>query len=297
MIQFNPVKLSDKSLLQPFLYENQEFLCNWSFPNMILWSETYRPHYTFINNMLVGLTMKDNNPVYGFPIGKGDIKPVMESLMAHAEVNNHPFKMAFLTEEMKQTVENLYPNQFEFEEKRDAFDYIYNVNDLLYLTGKKYQPKRNHINQFKKNYSYIYSPLNASDISDCLEMQKLWCIENECYIKENCMLKMENCAVEKALTLFDKMDMKGGVLRVDNKVIAFTIGQALNNYVFEVNIEKALRDYHGAYPMINQQFVEHEMQGYQYVNREEDVNDDGIRKAKLSYHPVILLKKYIATKL
>ena len=190
---------------------------------------------------------------------------------------------------MKEMLEAMYPNQFEFEERRENFDYIYNVEDLLHLKGKKYQAKRNHINQFKKSYNYTYSPLRYEDVDECLAMHEMWKAEND-HGLENCLLEQESCAVEIALKIFPYLDLKGGVLRVDNKTVAFTIGQALNDKIFDVQIEKGLKAYHGVYPTINQLFVEHEMQSFQYVNREEDVNDPGLRQSKLSYHPSILLK-------
>lgn len=295
MLEFKPVTLADKSLLEPILYQNPYLLCNWSFSNTILWHEAFLPHYTFINDMLVLALLKDKDrPVYNFPVGHGDPKPVIDTLITHAQKNNYLFKMVHLTDEMKAIVETIYPDQFEFEEKREAFDYIYHVQDLLHLTGKKYQAKRNHINKFKKTYPYTYASLTKEDVPECLAVLKKWTEENDCG-PDNCMWDQEVCATEIAFDIFDQLEMKGGVLRVDNKVVAFTFGHALNEKVFDVQIEKALTEYHGVYAMINQQFVEHEMQDFLYVNREEDVNDPGLRKAKLSYYPAILLKKYIAT--
>lgn len=295
MLQFIPVTLSDKSLLELHLYENPHLLCNWSFSNMILWNEAFLPHYTFINDMLILAVLKDkNSPLYNFPIGKGDVKTAIDTLIIFAQKNKQTFKMVYLTDEMKNALESLYPNQFEFEEKRDNFDYIYLVENLLHLKGKKYQAKRNHINRFKKNYQYSYAPLTKGDIPECLEVLKLWMEENNCG-PDNCLMEQETCAAELALIIYNQLDMKGGVLRVEGKVVAFTLGKALNDKVFDVQMEKALKEYHGAYAMINQQFVEHEMQNYLYVNREEDVNDPGLRQAKLSYYPAILLKKYVAT--
>lgn len=295
MLQFQPVKLSDKTLLQPLLYQNPYLLCNWSFSNMILWNDAFKPHYTFIDDMLILANLKDENtPMFNFPIGNGNAQPAIDKLITASKQNNYTFKMVYLTVEMKEMLEAMYPNQFEFEERRENFDYIYNVEDLLHLKGKKYQAKRNHINQFKKSYNYTYSPLRYEDVDECLAMHEMWKAEND-HSLENCLLEQESCAVEIALKIFPYLDLKGGVLRVDNKTVAFTIGQALNDKIFDVQIEKGLKAYHGVYPTINQLFVEHEMQSFQYVNREEDVNDPGLRQSKLSYHPSILLKKYFAT--
>ncbi|MFA7401324.1 MAG: phosphatidylglycerol lysyltransferase domain-containing protein [Bacteroidales bacterium] len=295
MLTFKAVTLSDQAVLQPLLYQNPSLLCNWSFSNMILWEEAFHPHYAFINDMLILAVMKDKTkPIFNFPIGNGNVKETIDHLLAYTKQAGMAFRMANLTDEMKSIIEESYPQQFNFEERRDQFDYIYKVEDLLYLKGKKYQAKRNHINKFIKSYNYHYSPLTTKDVAECWEMQNQWIEENDCG-GDNCLMELEHCAVKIALELFDRLNMKGGVLRIDNRVVAFTLGQALNANVFDVQIEKALKQYHGAYPMINQQFVEHEMQNYLYVNREEDLNEPGLRQAKLSYHPTLLLKKYVAT--
>lgn len=295
MITFKPVRLTDQTLLQPILQQNPSLLCNWNFSNMIIWSEAFAPYYTFINDMLILAVMKDkNNPLFNFPIGNNNIKESMDALIAYTRETKIVFRLVNLTDDMKNIIEEIYPQQFTFEERRDQFDYIYKVEDLLYLKGKKYQSKRNHINQFKNSYSYQYTPMSAADISACAEMHTLWMEENDCG-GDNCLLELEYCAVRIALKLFDELSLKGGVLRVDNQVVAFTIGQAINDKIFDVQVEKALKQYQGAYTMINQQFVEHEMQHFTYVNREEDLNEAGLRQAKLSYHPSILLKKHMAT--
>jgi hypothetical protein len=135
--------------------------------------------------------------------------------------------------------------------------------------------------------------MREEDIPACLEMHRQWSILH-CQ-KENTTLESESCATRKALQLFNQLELKGGVLRVDGKVIAFTLGQAINPTTFDICIEKALSDYEGAYPMINQQFLKHQLSNYIYVNREEDLGEEGLRKAKLSYHPLKLVSKYNAT--
>jgi hypothetical protein len=164
------------------------------------------------------------------------------------------------------------------------------MQDLLLLQGKKYQPKRNHINKFKKLYNYQYNNMTQEDIPECIEMHKQWVLTH-CK-RGSTGFDNETCATSKALQLFSKLELKGGVLRVDGKVVAFTIGSAINHSTFDVCIEKALPCYDGAYSMINQQFVEHQLTAYQYINREEDAGEEGLRKAKLSYHPVKLIDKY-----
>ena len=126
-------------------------------------------------------------------------------------------------------------------------------------------------------------------------MNLKWCALYGCSDDEG--LKKERCAVENAFAHFEAEGLLGGLLREETggPVIAYTMGRPLNSDTFIVHIEKAFHDIQGAYPLINQQFVEHNCQGFTYVNREDDTGAEGLRKAKLSYRPAILLDKYYAT--
>lgn len=125
-------------------------------------------------------------------------------------------------------------------------------------------------------------------------MAELWCMFNNCGGDDS--KKSEFCVTKNSIRKFEELGLIGGVLRVDGEIVAFTIGEPVNEDTFVVHIEKAFSAVDGAYPMINQQFVEHELQGkYKYVNREEDLGVEGLRKAKLSYKPAFLIEKGIAT--
>jgi hypothetical protein len=293
MLSFKLIKLEDKSVLQPFVSQLPHQLCNFTFTNMIIWGNLYSPAYTIVDEMLVIISQPPGKHYFNFPLGFGEIKPVMDKLIRYAKEKEIPFKMTSVTDEMKILLEEYYPDQFLFSYSRDYSDYLYNTQPLIHLQGKKYQAKRNHINKFKKLYNYQYHPMGEADLEECLEMHQQWAILH-CK-KENTSVGSDNCATRKALQLFKRLDLKGGVLRVDGKVIAFTLGQAINDTTFDICVEKALSDYEGAYPMINQQFLEDQVSEYPYVNREEDMGEEGLRKAKLSYHPFKIVSKYKAT--
>lgn len=291
---FKSIKLEDKNLLQPIISNIPYQLCNFTFSNMIIWGATYSPAYCMIDGMLCIISQPNEKKYFNFPLGKGNEKQVINQLIVYAGQQGIPFKMINITEEMKTKLEVFYPDKFKFSFSEDYSDYIYNVEDLLYLQGKKYQPKRNHINKFKRLYpDYTYNSMTINDVKDCFDMHKQWA-KNHCE-HWNKTLENETCATKKALFLFDQLDMKGGVLRVNGKVAAFTLGQPINNYIFDICIEKALPEYEGAYPMINQLFLEDKISQYTFVNREEDLGEEGLRRAKLSYYPVKQIVKYGAT--
>jgi len=293
MLVFKNLTIENRAEIQPMLLQSSYPLSNFSFANQVIWAETFHPKFTIIDDMLISLFRIKKESYFHFPIGKGDVKSALDEMMKYAKKMNTPCCIAALTEDMKLFLETNFPNQFTFTTSRNFYDYLHKTKDLIELKGKQYQSKRNHINKFKKMYSYVYAPITYRDIDDCLETHEQWIDEQDCGGKR-CTFEQETCAVKIALNLFDKIGMQGGLMRVDGKVIAFTLGQAISDTVYDICIEKALSEYEGAYAIINQQFLEHQVADYLFVNREEDLGIEGLRKAKLSYHPYQLIPKYSA---
>ena len=177
----------------------------------------------------------------------------------------------------------------------DTFSLKDNIFLPLVLSGKKYHGKKNHTNKFKKLYpNWQYERLNDSNVEECFQMALKWRNLNGCEDDEE--KNSEMCVTLNSLRLYKELNLIGGLLRVGDEIVAFTIGEAVNDDTFVVHIEKAYADIEGAYTMINQQFVEHEVAGkYKYTNREDDVGEEGLRKAKLSYKPVFMVEKGVVT--
>jgi hypothetical protein len=176
---------------------------------------------------------------------------------------------------------------------RDQSDYIYLVKDLTKLEGRKYHRKRNHIKQFKEKYSYQYLSLTPEWISESLRLETDWCDLRHCELVLG--LANESVAIKEALTHFDQLNMKGGAILIDGKLEAFTLGEPLNPETVVIHIEKANPVFEGLYPLINQVFLENEWSAHLYVNREQDLGEEGLRKAKESYFPHHMIHKYILT--
>ncbi|MDR2585019.1 MAG: phosphatidylglycerol lysyltransferase domain-containing protein, partial [Prevotellaceae bacterium] len=177
--------------------------------------------------------------------------------------------------------------------ERDSWDYIYKVDDLSTLQGKRYQSKRNHIARFTELPDWRYEPIGGANITECIEMNSAWCHLMGC--TENKSLHMETCAAEMGLQNFDALGLDGALLRLSGKVVAYTLGEPINSDTFIVHVEKAFPDIRGAYPTINREFMRNLGTGFVYVNREDDVGDEGLRRAKESYHPVFMEEKYLLT--
>ncbi|WP_373720432.1 DUF2156 domain-containing protein, partial [Bacteroides heparinolyticus] len=149
-----------------------------------------------------------------------------------------------------------------------------------------------HVNKFKRTYNYEYTPITPDRIQECLDLEAIWCKANNCDQHEG--TGNERRALVYALHHFDELGLMGGILHVDGKIVAFTFGMPINQDTFGVHVEKADTSIDGAYAMINHEFAKHIPEQYIYINREEDLGIEGLRKAKLSYQPAIILDKYMA---
>jgi hypothetical protein len=225
------------------------------------------------------------------PIGNGNLKELLNTLIASTESEGQPFAMLGICPDMKAYLENAFPGKFTFDIDRNHSDYIYLREDLATLKGKKYQPKRNHINKFKKEYTYQYASIASGNIQDCLLLEAEWQKAND--QKQGEDASDENQAVQYALDHFEELGLTGGILYANGKVAAFTYGMPINQDTFGVHVEKADVTVNGAYPMINYEFANRIPEQYIYINREEDLGIEGLRKAKCSYYPKILLDKYV----
>lgn len=291
-VQFKRPELEDKELIQSYFSQFPSRSCEKTFANSYLWSRHYKTTFAIVENTLV-FKWEDEELKFSYPIGNPeDVKRTLEILKKHAEEIGKPFILYHVTEELFAQLEEWYPERFQIEYDRDVADYVYESEKLATLAGKKLHAKRNHINKFKATYeNWSYETMTKDNVEECFQMALKWREQNGC--EEDAEKKAELCVTLNSLRLLEELGQVGGVLRVDGEVIAFTIGEPISADTFVVHIEKAFAEIQGAYPMINQQFVEHECMNYKYINREEDTGSEGLRKAKLSYRPVFLVEKGI----
>jgi len=173
---------------------------------------------------------------------------------------------------------------------RDNSDYLYNTSDLITLKGKKYDGKRNHINKFGRLHSFEYVPLECRYLDECTRIMEEWCRDKDCKCQEGDYC--ERYANIELLRNFRSLGCKGALIKMDGEFAAFTVGEQLNSDTAVIHIEKAIQA-DGLYTVINQQFVMNEWSDTTYINREQDLGLEGMRKAKLSYHPCRMIDKYL----
>ena len=249
--------------------------------------------YAVIDNFLVFKFWAGEQLAYMMPVGSGDLKAILRELIEDADKEKRNFCMLGVCSNMRADLEAILPGQFTFTENRDYADYIYLRSDLATLKGKKFQAKRNHINRFRNTYpDYEYTPITPDRIQECLDLEAEWCKVNNCDQQEG--TGNERRALIYALHNFEALGLTGGILHVNGKIVAFTFGMPINHETFGVHVEKADTNIDGAYAMINNEFANHIPEQYIYINREEDLGLEGLRKAKLSYQPVTILEKYMA---
>ncbi len=292
MLGFRRADFSDFEGIKAIVHSFDELSCELSEINLLLWQNIYCFEFCIYDNMLFTKNCVDGVITFGIPFSR-DIEKAINILRRYCTENNFTLKFFAVQGERLRLFKEKFGNGFNYQPVRDSFEYIYDRQALAQLVGKKYHSKRNHISGFMKKYNWKYERLSEQNVDDVKLMLSKWYEDNG--EKQN-----ENMRAEQ-IGLFNILDNKlynkyiGGILKVDDRVVAFTLGCKINDNVFDVNIEKALSEFEGAYAMINNIFVSAELDGFKYVNREEDMGIEGLRKAKLSYRPIILLEKYVVT--
>ena len=289
-MDFHPIFLQDKAWIEQLLSYANYNSCEYSFSSIFNWSGVHRTEIARVGDYGV-LRTAFKGYSYLYPFGRGDVAPVIEQMIQDAAAHGSPLLLSLVLEPMKQELEMLFPDRFVFREEREYFDYIYTFESLATLKGRNLSGKRNHVNIFQRTYpNWSFEQITAQTLPECWQMNQEW--EQENGGNTDAGLTQEQRALRSAFDNFFEEGLVGGLVRVDGKVIAYTMGRPLNSDTFVVHFEKALSGYNGAYQMINQQFVQHCCQGYSYINREDDAGVEGLRRAKLSYRPQMLVKKY-----
>lgn len=293
-IDFKRPELEDKEIISSYFAKAPSRSCERTFANVYLWSRHYHVKYAIVEDALVFVD-DEFELAYAYPAGEPEaVKRALEKLMEYSKEQDVPFKLYNVTEENFAQLEEFYPGRFTVEYDRDEADYVYEREKLDTLAGKKLHGKRNHINKFKSLYEdWSYESLSDDNVEECFQMALKWRNQNGCDDDEG--KNAEMCVTLNSLRLYKQLEMVGGMIRVNGQIVAFCIGEPVCEDTFVVHVEKAFSDVEGAYPMINQQFVQHECMDYMYVNREEDTGAEGLRKAKLSYRPVFLVEKGVVT--
>ena len=291
MIDFLPLDLNKKAEYDRLLQCAGERGCEYSFVNLYLWG---RQKAAFLQDHLVFFSQFHRRSVYPFPVGLGDKKAVLDAVIRDAKKRGIPCRLTGLTHDDCAALEQLYPGQFRYHFDRDSFDYVYAIEDLADLKGKKFQKKRNHLNRFwAENPDAVLEPITDENCPQAIELVERW-YQLRQQADPHADFQMEHAAITKALRQRKALALDGLILKCDGKPVAMTMGSRLNENTFDIHFEKALDIADGAYAAINNGFARYLREKYpdvQFLNREDDMGLEGLRKAKLSYNPHHMIEK------
>ena len=296
-LEFRRIEITDKQRAEECLRKSNFRGCEYTFGNNYVWRNVYNVEVCFSHGMYFCKFGRGNDIKFNFPAGGGDVREAVEPIMEYCRENGIAPRIG-ANKQITELITAQYPEALA-EYQRDLSDYVYLAEDLETLKGKKYHGKRNHLNRFYEN-DWSFEPMTPENIPECIAMNERWCEENitDCDVAddENEQSKREEqCIVRCSFKHFDELGYVGSVLRVNGGVQAFTFGEPSASDCFVVHVEKALRDYQGAYTAVNAEFVKSLGGKFTYINREEDTGAENLRRAKLSYHPVFLEDKFDIT--
>lgn len=298
LIPFHSPDASDSTWVRPLLQSEGLALCDYSFPVLFCWKDAYGFQYAPLGKRLLVRLTSSLGHSYLWPAGEGDPTPALDALTQDARAEGQPLRLIALTLYHKNWLEDHYPGRFCFEEARDGFDYLYSVDRLADLPGKKLHAKRNHIHRFDEQFpDWLFEPIGPDNLAECVEMEAKWYAEQVEAGRADANLGHERDAVNTALSHMEELGISGGLIRAGGQVVAFSLGSLTTADCYNVHFEKAYGEIQGAYAVINREmarWVRSTFPQVAYLNREDDMGLEGLRKAKLSYYPDILLKKYSA---
>ncbi len=291
MLSFKPLTLQDKEAYEKILRESDREGCEYSFVNQFIWG---RQEAAFFRDGVLFFSRFDRRCVYLFPMGLADPKAGVDALLKDAESRGIDCCLTSLSQDNVAFLERAYPGRFSCHTDRDGFDYVYPIEKLAQLGGRAYQKKRNHYNRFAAQCpDYTTEPITRENLPRVQALARRWyalrCGENPCQD-----YALEKAALDKALRFYEELGLEGLLLSYGGQDLAFTVGSLYREDTFDIHFEKALDRVDGTYTAINRDFARYLQETYpsvRWLNREDDMGLEGLRKAKLSYVPEKMVEK------
>lgn len=291
MLNFKPITLDSINEIKEFLNYKSFRTCDYTVGALFMWREFYKSKYAIYNNHLFfQVDQNDGDSYYTLPISKESINDALNILVEYTKSNKIPLNFCAIPEEEIANLETYFDGKLNIIGDRDVTDYLYIATELSELKGRRFSGQRNHINKFHKLYpNYQYVEINENNKEKVLEFYDNF---SKNMTKTAATAIEESKRTKEILEYLEKLPLFGGYIEVEGSIIALSIGEIINDTLY-VHIEKALKDIHGSYQMIVNEFAKHSVNdNVLYINREDDAGDLGLRTSKLSYHPCQLLNKY-----
>lgn len=281
----------DRKSMEECLSKNNYRVCESAYVTYFLWQEKYNFEVCFRDGFMFVKYNEGGDRGFLYPFGEGDFAAAINTLKEYCRLTGEELKFGYIIEEIVEKLEEHFPNEFVFTEDRDSSEYLYLAESIITLSGKKLHGKRNFLNRFKRQYEdrWLFEPITSANKEEIFRYEARWQRDNR--TKEG-DLDSEKLVIEKLLKNMEDLGSVGGILRLDGEIIGFSLGTKISHDTFDVQIEKADWEIPGAYQMLNNEFAKMFCTDVTYINREEDMGLEGLRKAKLSYYPHKLLMKY-----
>ncbi len=294
MFNFSPLSIGDKEKVDRYLQLDGSIMSDRTFASLCIWGPQFNLKYCIENGFLYLAIDKGNYFAYYMPLGMGSLTEPLQKIRLDAKERGVNHSIVLITNDRLDEIKSILGNDYDISPTPNRNDYVYLAEKMISLGGKKLHSKRNFVNRFKKEFEGRWEYRDIDPVKDRAEITNLllkWGVRKE---QENYKESYEYGAVSVALDNYDALGMCGGCILLDNKIIAFTLAAPQNDEVMDILIEKADYEIIGSYQMINREFALHNCKEYKYINREEDMGIEGLRKAKLSYHPAFQTEKYVA---
>ncbi|MDR1619855.1 MAG: phosphatidylglycerol lysyltransferase domain-containing protein [Clostridiales bacterium] len=294
MLTFRPFELAHKPMIDTYFKAYPYNCSEFTFANVLMWGQDGKLTWAERDGALyVKLKFGMHAPFMFPPLIKDfdrEYIRVVDVALRYFRQNGFMPRFRSVNGPYVELFQKNYP-QLSLTLDRDNCDYVYLAEDLINLSGRKLHAKRNHIHQFTSQYAYEYIPLTPDLADDCMRLYLSW-LEDKNVNEPGILGEMK--AIQILLPNMDVLGVKGGCIFVRDKLVAFSLGEKIRDDLAVIHIEKADSSLPGLYAVINQQFAANEWADVIYINREEDMGIPGMRKAKLSYRPHMLVEKYDA---
>lgn len=300
MLEFKKLTLDGICLYRHQFGCNQDRICDCTAGTTFMWREFFQTEYTiFHRSLILKFRYVDGQYSFAFPLGGhfplgGNYPDALSEIYSYCKEKNEPMRFSFTSRRDRDILISAFPDcEVISVAERDWFDYVYNASDIVNLSGKKYHGQKNHVNKFRKTYpDYRFVEIDSSNVSRVRDYIKH---HLEKFPKEGAYIKAETTGMYEALDNYEIYGMCGGFIEVDGNIAGVSMGEIIGDTLY-VHIEKADTDYQGAYSILTNEFAKAFVrEDTLYINREEDMGEEGLRKSKLSYHPAFLAEKYTVT--
>jgi hypothetical protein len=291
---FKPIELDDKPVFDELFSRFEPEISEYTFTNLFMWRDHYRFAWRTVEGTLLLLSFADERKIVAFPPVGSTLGPAIDAATVLATDLGLPLELHRLPESCLQQLQ-AEGCSLAATDDRSNWDYVYRQADLSTLQGPDYADMRKKISRFTRDNDWTYKPLDEEAVTECLEFQTDWCTAKACH--ENPSLHDEDIAIREALDHWQELGFTGGIITAKGKVLAYTLGEALTSTCAVVHVEKGspAQKAFGAYQAINQQFAKETCKDFEFINREQDLGEPGLRRSKEAYAPVRMVRKHVAT--